>query len=571
VLEELHAVLDFSRDIYRGIPFFFLESAVKDNRLTKAEAMTQLNALTVEFQQRAARVGINGGKIEAAIAAFTRENTRTVTKLVTKDRKVTTSRTSKSEPPRRAKKRSAADQTLSAAIQTRRGEIEAKLSEIPASIGKTENALAFDIRREPKSDDPPDALCAFGPDARGRFKESVAERRQALLGGDLMGASARRGWETFWYVQYMRYVEAFEPIDGRDLLLAECEAFKSEFREKAASVLVWKATTGEHTVYELPVLLEVAWSYSRCRALRHFLFPIARRIVRWVLQWQRPDGAWPAFDYSAVHKTKHPKLYPDPETTAQAVIFLSIFGRAPEIETAIEKASKWLIEAQREDGLWRRHGKFGWPLLTTLLVLDALRRSSTPIDHPSIARGEAALFSLQKPTGHWWEEECLWPSYISSLAVEYFQVRTHRGTAQNSYLTSARALLIKAEQMVLAEDDGDASLATAAAYHGVEHFLYGCILELNADESIQADNKGTTIGLGEALSAMERALKKKGLLEQHSGLPYRVQLKQLGSKRDMFIHRAEPVMKRDAISYVSTCRAFVERFDVPILGARLCD
>ena len=387
-----------------------------------------------------------------------------------------------------------------------------------------------------------------------------------------MGATARRGWEPFWYVQYMRYVEAFEPVDGRELLLAECESMDAEFRHIAARVLVWKESSWEDTVYELPYLLSLGWSYSRCRALRYWMMPTARKLVRWLLALQRTDGAWPSFRYSELHKTKKPELFPEEETTGHAIIFLSIFGRAVETESAIHKASRWLVQKQEQDGCWRQHdGPKPWPVLTTLVVLEALRRARVPLDHPAVTRGESALLAQQMPSGHWWEEDGLWESYITSLAIEYFQSRTHRGTAYNSYLSTARLLLMRAEQMILSEDDSDASLATTAAYHGVEHFLYGCILELNADESIQSDNKGTTIGLGEALGAMERSLRKRGLLGQQDGLPYRVQLKQLGSKRDMFIHRAEPISKKDAISHVATCRGFVERFDVPVLGARLCD
>jgi hypothetical protein len=130
---------------------------------------------------------------------------------------------------------------------------------------------------------------------------------------------------------------------------------------------------------------------------------------------------------------------------------------------------------------------------------------------------------------------------------------------------------IKSEQLSLSEDTADGPLATMAAYHGLEHFLYGCLLAIDSAEPIQADNRGTTIGLNDALGAFERALKEHGRVPPNARLPYRQQLKHLSAKRDMFVHRAESISVADAFSFVAMCRAFVQRFDLAVLGFRLCE
>lgn len=553
--------------MYRIAPLQALSARGKKK---KGEAKAILEQLITQLTDAAEKAGLFGTDLHKAIITSAEESAGIFDDLMTPSTSITTR---KPQGSRQVADKTVSERAVHAAIAARQSQIEQELLQIPASIEKARTALEFDLRNDPGSEEPPDALCMFGADARRLFPESVNARRQALLSGQLVGAIPQHGWDIFWYVQYLRYVETFEPKDGRPILLSECQDLEDGFRDIAKRFSTQVIAFAEHAVYELPNFLAHAWSYGRCRTLRHTIFPLCRRSVALVLQFQRPDGAWPSFDYQAHKLLSEPLTYPDTEVTAQAIVFLAGFGRAEEVESAIQRASTWLIKAQHADGFWytRLTKQDKWPILTTLQVLDALRRASIPFDHPALVKAENALMAKQAVTGYWHEENGLWPSFLTSLAIEYFQKKTERGRLQNSYLRSARSLLLSAEQMVLSHDDGDASLATAAAYHGVEHFLYGCILELDAEESIYADSKGQTIGLHEALGAMQRSLQKKGILSDLSSLPYRQNLKQVASKRDMFIHRAEPIPLGEAITYIATCRSFVERFDVLVLGARLCE
>ena len=185
-------------------------------------------------------------------------------------------------------------------------------------------------------------------------------------------------------------------------------------------------------------------------------------------------------------------------------------------------------------------------------------------------RGEEFLVKQQQPPGLWWEKSGRWETHITAQILEYFQSRGERAVVLNSYLQSARALLLKSEQLTLSEDNADGPLATVSAYHGIEHFLYGCLLEMDANELIYAE-KGQTIGVNAALGVLERTLRDEGKLGINARLPYRQQLQHLATKRDMFIHRAEAISMEDAFGFVAMCRAFVQRFDLIILGFRLCE
>jgi hypothetical protein len=235
-------------------------------------------------------------------------------------------------------------------------------------------------------------------------------------------------------------------------------------------------------------------------------------------------------------------------------------------------AQEWLIGAQLPEGNWLSHpgGERGLPISTTTRVLTALKSTGVPSDHPAISRGESFLLGRQEPPGVWSERSGKWQTHLTAQVVEYFNAKAIRQVSLNAYLKSARALLIKSEQLTFSEDPFDSSLAVASAYHGVEHFLYGLLLELDSTESIFLD-RGSTIGLNSALGILERTLQAGGQLLPTARLPYRQQLQHLSTKRDMFIHRAESISLADAQNFIATCRSFVQRFDLDLLGYRLAD
>jgi hypothetical protein len=467
----------------------------------------------------------------------------------------------------RSTKKSASEKMIDEAIQRRRLAIEQELKGIPRSVEKAWAALEYEVLSEEAGGyGPPDALCAFGVDeARKRFKANVEHRRQDLLSGNALATSARE-YEQYWYTSYLRYYESFEPKEARAVLLSEASDIEDQMRDIAAMVTV----TGDQGVYALPQFLDHMFAYGRCRTVRNVLVRVARRAIPAVLKWQKAGGAWSNFEKS--RDSGSPLLVDDSSSTAAAVIFLARYGSAQECDAAFARSQKWLVKVQKENGSWNSQPArgTGLPISTTVQVLEALRLTGIPADHPAVSRGEAFLIEQQQSPGLWWEKSGRWETHITAQILDYFQSRTERPGSLNSYLQSARSLLLKSEQLTLSEDNADGPLATVAAYHGLEHFLYGCLLEMDANELIYAE-KGATIGFNAALGILERSLREGGKLGPNARLPYRQQLQHLAAKRDMFIHRSESISMAEAFGFVATCRAFVQRYDLLIIGFRLCE
>jgi hypothetical protein len=555
LLEQFQALIRFKAGVYNSLALAAMVSPMRHEiGSTRGVKVASLPAVVAMACELASAAKIDDAQTVKAVRQYLRWVTATSRRL------------GKGKTGGRQKTRSQSEKVIDEAISRRRSAIESELTEIPPSIEKAWAALACEILSEDADDgSPPDALNAFGADeARRRFKDSITRRRQDLLNGNAMRTSAR-GYEPYWYTSYLRYYETFEPKDARSILLSEARDIEDEVRESASRVNAGR----QSAAYELPRFLDLMYAYGRCRTVRHALVSIARRAIPTVLSLQKPDGAWSDWQQSKDSKT--PTLADDAEVTAQAVLFLARYGSPEECERTFAGSQRWLAEAQNEDGSWRSDPgrSAGRPISTTTVVLEALRHTAIPIDHPVVSKGEAFLIRHQQPPGLWWERSGLWETHLTSQVLEYFESRVQRPGTLSSYLKSARSLLLKSEQLALSEDQTDVLLATAAAYHGLEHFLYGCILQMDSDEIIYGD-KGTTIGLNSALGVFERALKARGELQPNSRLPYRQQIQHLHNKRDMFIHRAESIQMTDAFGFVATCRAFVQKYDLTVLGFRLC-
>jgi hypothetical protein len=206
---------------------------------------------------------------------------------------------------------------------------------------------------------------------------------------------------------------------------------------------------------------------------------------------------------------------------------------------------------------------------TTIVVLDALRRAEAPLDHPAIVAGEKKLIECQDPTGHWLVKG-FWDDYGTSLAAEYLRSREQRGELPNSYLSSAKALIAKAEQLCLASTTSDARLALIAAYHGLEHLLYGLTLYKDEQAQILRPN-GDTCGFREALTVFAGVAQRLGIIEADKKLPLDTQLRQLASTRDHIVHQATSVTVEEAERYIAQVRSFVRALDAKVLGFPLLD
>ncbi len=178
-------------------------------------------------------------------------------------------------------------------------------------------------------------------------------------------------------------------------------------------------------------------------------------------------------------------------------------------------------------------------VVAATLTLEAIRRSGmrSELQHITDA-GEAWLLSKLQPRGEWVAEE--WASIdVVTLVLDYFSQSATMLEQVDGFLLMARDFFRKAQELAYDGGVNNRRLATIAAVHAMEMFLYG-IFERRADLGVSAyvDRGDQTLGPRESLGALQRALQAAGLLQSNRQVRFRDQLSGLVGQRDMVIHRA---------------------------------
>jgi len=499
------------------------------------------------------RAGLSTKILEPLIAAYVKECVSEGHKRLQAAKTARASNISKSEPLR-------AESELRELIARCRTEITELLAKEPQGLEKALIALRHTANAESNSE----ALAVIGPIEKDQFKESIAELRRRLL-----EANHERHTGDFHQeaeTSLLRYYEDFEPHDAKQLLRDVSKEIVSDAEQAVMAVPERKDSHG--VPWDTFRILYLYWLYSRCRHLRYRLVPAASRFISHIESWQEPSGAWQR--HIAPVEGQKSEVVEDPLLTALAVLFLSRYGEFTEHQRAITRAGAWLLsKGSKWDG-WQRADtrRDTFDPLTTVLVLEALRRAGVPGDHPAITQAEEGLICGQHPTGFWLDTRRLPEELLTGVIVDYLRSRSARGgNLPNPFLVSGRALIARSENLALSSMTADARLAVIAAYHGLEHVLYGWLLVNGKDFYRGRD----TVGFRDALTAFQQLGLEKGWILPGKGLPFKGQLGHLATSRDQIIHQAAQINADIAEEHVSNVRQFVRRFDQSVLGFPLLD
>jgi hypothetical protein len=547
LLDALADVQEFSRSVFVSID---VAAFIHRNDSAKVE----LDAVLAAAREAGVKAGFDEAKIGPSLEIHLAEKIKAYpirSAVRTKDIN---------------RKPSVNEKKLRALIDGRIRDLKARLGAIPGGLVKARVALEHGLARFP--DPYPGSLSFFGPtEARAKWKSRILEMRRRLHKND--HGSPPSHLDTEHYGNLVRYYEEFEQVDGKDFVEEIC---RDSLGDSAyGETFVLSRSKARSFPGDLALILYKYWFYARSRHFRYQLTPIARRMIDAVASWQEPSGAWSEVCGVGREGQQKALLRPDSENTALAIHFLLRYGGAGEHQATIKRAKDWLLQNADKDGGWQGvdYRGPGFDVLTTIVVLDALRRAGAPLDHPSIDSGEKRLIKCQDVTGYWFLPG-YWDEFGTCLAAEYLRAREERGELPNKYLTSAKALIEKAEELCLSRVILDARLAVIAAYHGLEHLLYGLILMSDEQAPIFRGN-GDTCGFRDALGIFAEVAARLGIVGAGKKLPLDTQLRQIASTRDHIVHQAASVTLEEAEQYIGQVRTFVRVFDTRILGFPLLD
>lgn len=200
-------------------------------------------------------------------------------------------------------------------------------------------------------------------------------------------------------------------------------------------------------------------------------------------------------------------------------------------------------------------------IVAASLTLEAVRRSGmlSELQHITDA-GDSWLLSKQQPLGEWLAQD--WAAIdVVTLVFDYFSQSATVLEQVDGFLLMARDFFRKAQELAYDGGVNNRRLATIAAVHAMEMFLYG-IFERRTDLGVSAyvDRGDQTLGPRESLGALQRALQSIGLLQANRQLRYRDQLSGLVGQRDMVIHRAGEITSDELERGMKAVKEFIMHY-----------
>jgi hypothetical protein len=245
LLDQYSALVEFKQGVYNRLALHAMSGAMrgKSGAPTVGNPM-RMSQIISHVSSLASSSGIDDQRTIKAIRQYLKSVAASARR---------TGKGKLSRRPRRMKSQS--EKIIDEAISRRRAAIEGELAGIPPSVDKARAALAHEILGGDSNDDgPPDALSAFGlEEARARFKDSVKRRRQNLLSGEAIRASAR-GYDGCALARAWRRMGRLEAASRGSREAGAHRRFRYDCMCGAVPLPLWFARGTARSVYPKPAL-----------------------------------------------------------------------------------------------------------------------------------------------------------------------------------------------------------------------------------------------------------------------------------------------------------------------------
>lgn len=304
--------------------------------------------------------------------------------------------------------------------------------------------------------------------------------------------------------------------------------------------------------FEMAYPSEGPWSLIavvRDLRLRSAVFRPARQYFKALLKWQSPEGYWTS-GYG-------PQVQPNVMSTAAIAVGLgTFFGLSDDtVRKSVYSACDWLAAAQRKDGGWVHLGSNKSDCLVTALILDALRRTDPDHYHRQIVNAEQFLLNKQRPDGLW-DLRGRASETLNAIVAESVLDLAPRFSKEAGFADLAKEHFFIASEGTDSDEIVGRQMSIIGLHMASEFFCYALHQALDPPEPYFND-QGKTVGLREALAALERRKVLAGEIPEGGSLPYRTQLRELANLRDEVVHKVKFPDKSDVKRHRDNVRKFM--------------
>lgn len=428
----------------------------------------------------------------------------------------------------------------------RRGEAAALLEELAAYPQSFEKAMAL-LPAQLLTFPTPELFPLVGIEPR------TPEGRNALL-KVIQKNDENDDLPSTWNISYTWFLSLYGSATEKNRLDAAIDQSAQEMME-----LGREEQAQDDLIEKIGFFL---WRISRSRALVGRLQKEISVLTGRLIKRQSQGRGW-----TAGNDDTQPQSI---RATALAVVALQRLGD-DRYHGALDQAVTWLLSKALPMGAFSRDDGSDEPdLMSTVLVLEAIRRSSFVADVPHLLEsGDAWLITQQEEDGNW--EVAPWSEgFTAGVVLDYLANRNQMLAQVDGFLLMARDFFRKAEELQHEGGSNNRRLAAIATVHAVEMFLYG-LFERREDLALSPfkENGTETLGPREALRAFQEALQRIGVLTPPQRLPYRDRISALIGRRDGIIHRAHEVSENELSEGLREAKKFLDRFAKDLLNIDL--
>jgi hypothetical protein len=232
--------------------------------------------------------------------------------------------------------------------------------------------------------------------------------------------------------------------------------------------------------------------------------------------------------------------------------------------------ARWLLERQRPDGAWSIEkwsvdGPVVKPdLFVTLIALEAIARSNIRNVGHSLDLGVEWVLRQQNDLGMWDDEHFPFP-FLTIVVLEFLESLEHLPRGLSPYLSMSRGFLNRSIQLSLEDSSNSHRLAIVSGFQGIEAFLYAVLSHPSVNVRV-FESPDRTIGMRNALTRFQAHLQNEGELRRDEVIPYRNSLDELAYLRDQVVHKGLDVTRSMCRPLVTDALKFARRYSLEIFG-----
>ena len=374
--------------------------------------------------------------------------------------------------------------------------------------------------------------------------------------------------ETHDHISHYRFYEYLHSQIGNlsysNTIDKEMEKTEDWITERACSVFDSFSLTKvqknikNHETVGIYGLTDFLWAVSRTIKLRFQLSSFSDIWIKQVKHCRLKKGYWEIKYWTG----KKDRIY---YSILISLIILRLATKSEDREF-VQATVKWLLKQQKDNGEWRNdtekvHGNNKPNLFVTLLAIELIQRTKPQDSMLHIDKAVNWVIEQQKDNGLWEDQDHGDTFFVTAIVLEILKGFEIFPGNLNNFQHLTRDFMYRSKALSFEEDMQSCKTAAILTGLATEMFLYGCLDKHNIDYTKE---NGHTIGITDALKKVKRI----DNIKKNSDFSTEIEEKVNQSKniRNNAIHKEINLDKLETIKIINGIYEITSKMSIMIYG-----